>query len=118
MLTFEIVVTDEEIDLSPEGESQLLHEAREALEQQALSGTDRDGKPIIGKGGKRLDLHDSGALWSDVTEAPAQGGIIFNSPHALVLEKYKADALSESNLSTLEERLKPMLDEQITTKAK
>ena len=118
MIKFEVLTTDEEIELSPEGESQVLQAALEALEQQALSGTDRDGKPILGKGGKILDLHDTGALWSDVTEAPAQGGLVFNSPHALVLEKYKADALSPINLLTLEERLKTMLDEQVHLKAK
>lgn len=118
MLTFEVIITDEEIELSQEGESALLHDTREALEQQARSGIDRDGKIMIGKKGQRLDLHDKGELWSNVTEAPAQGGLVFNSRHALVLEKYKADALSEANLKTLEERVNPTLDEQVTLKAK
>ena len=116
MLTFTIEVTDEEIELSPAGESELLHEAREALEVQALSGLNREGQPLVGQKGNRLDLHDKGELWSQVTEAPAQGGLVFTSGHALVLEKYKADALNDASLSALEQRLTPMLDEQVTNK--
>jgi hypothetical protein len=40
VLRFEVIVTEEEIVLSPEGQAALLHAAREALEAQALAGLD------------------------------------------------------------------------------
>lgn len=117
MLKFEIVVTEEEVVISPQGESTLLHATREALEAQASAGINRDGQPIVGKGGKRLDLHDTGAMWRNVTEAPAQGGLVFNEPHAEhVLTKYKADGLSPASEAELEKRLEPLLDEHVTNR--
>lgn len=115
MLTFEIVVTEEEVELSAEGESALLHDARLALEAQSLAGLNRDGQPLLGKSGNRLDLHDTGRLYRNVTEAPAQGGLIYNEPYAQeVLTKYKADALNDASQAALEEKLTPMLNEQVT----
>lgn len=117
MLTFEIVVTEEDIILSDEGESVFLHASLEALEAQALAGLDRDGSPLIGSKGQRLDLHQSGALWRNVTEAPGAGGLVFEVPYAaVVLQKYKADGLNDASLSGLEERLKPVFDQQVTNK--
>ena len=116
MLKFEIVITEEEVVLSDAGEAALLSATREALEAQALAGIDRDGQPILGRSGKRLDLHDTGALWSQVTEAPAAGGLVFASDHASVLIKYKADALNDASQKALEERLTPTLQEQVTNR--
>jgi hypothetical protein len=117
MLKFEIIVTEEEVELSSEGESELLHESRLALEAQALAGLDRDGAPILGKGGKRLDLHETGALWRNIKEAPAEGGLLFEEPYAeAVLTKYKADALNEASQAEIETKLKPTLDTEVKLK--
>ena len=117
MLTFEIIVTEEDIEVSTEGELILLHEVREALEAQALAGLNRDGQPLLGKGGKRLDLHSSGRLWRNVTESPGEGGLIFLEPYAeAVLVGYKADGLNEASQQALEDRLGPLLDQHVTNK--
>lgn len=117
MLKFEIEVTEEEIEFSEAGETQLLQESLEALEAQALSGVDRDGAPIIGRSGKRLDLHETGRLWKNVTVVPAEEGLRFNEGYAgEVLTKYKADGLNEASQAALEERLTPMVNEQVTNK--
>lgn len=117
MLTFEIIVTEEDVVVSPEGDSQLLHAAREALEAQSLAGLNRDGQPLLGRSGNTLDLHDTGRMYRDVTEALAQGGLIYNAPYAEeVLLRYKADALNQASLAVLEEKLTPMLNEQVTNK--
>lgn len=117
MLTFEIIVTEEEIEFSAEGEAILLRDARAALEAQALSGKDRDGNPIKGKGGKTLDLHETGAMWRNVSESVAEDGLIFHEEYArVVLAKYKADALSPENQTKLDEKLTPLLDSHVTNK--
>jgi hypothetical protein len=115
LLKIAVVVTEEEVVLDSAGESLLLREAREALEAQALAGINRDGQPIVGAGGRRLDLHDTGRLWQDVTEAPAQGALIFNAPYAeTVLKKYKADALAPASQEGLTRKLEPLLDPHLT----
>lgn len=115
MLTFEIEVTEEEIVFSAEGEMQLLEDAAAALEAQDLAGLNRDGQPIVGRSGKVLDLHDTGALFRNVTPAPAQGGLIYNQPYAEeVFDRYKADALNDASMAALEEKLTPMVNEQTT----
>lgn len=106
MLKFKVRITREVVSVTPQGQALVLSRSRRALEAQALSGKNREGQPILGKGGKRLDLHDSGKLWQNVTEAPAEGGLIFNEPYAqFVLTKHKADALSPENQKILEETL-------------
>jgi hypothetical protein len=117
MLKFEVIVSEEEVELDIAGEVILLREAREALEQQALAGIDAKGQPILGKDGQRLDLHDTGAMWQDVTEAPAQHALIFNQPYAgIVLKKYNADALAPASQVALERKIEAPLDPHITNK--
>ena len=117
MLKFEIIITEEEVVLSDAGEAALLSESLKALEAQALAGLDRDGQPIIGRSGKRLDLHgETGELWSKVTQAPAEGGLVFGSDHASVLTKYKADGLNEASQKALEEKLSPTMQDQVTNR--
>ena len=119
MLKFEVIIEEEEVLLSDAGNTIFLDDSFEALDAQALSGKDRDGNRIVGVKGQTLDLHDSGGLWTDVTKAPAAGGLIFNKSYAeFVLTKYKADALNETSLSSIEERLTPKMDEQLFNRIK
>jgi len=112
-----VTVAPEVIVVPDSLESYVLHQARLALEEQARSGINRDGQRIVGKDGRTLDLHDTGRLWQDVTEAPAQGGLVFGAPYAeAVLTKYKADALSQANQEDLEAQLQERVSNQITSK--
>lgn len=101
--------------------SHVMQVAHSALEKQALSGVDRDGKPFPraakSKKDGSINLHGSNPspLWQNVEYSIGDEAIVFTEDYAFVIEKYKADALTPENQSELESLLQPVMEELLTT---
>jgi hypothetical protein len=84
-------------DEDPVLRSALIQAGVKALEAQALAGVSGDGTPLprSKKTGQPIDLHETGRLWTDVSEDLPTTSAVFHAPYAeAVFAKYRADELS------------------------
>lgn len=98
-----------QLKLSTEGEIEVARVTLEVLERQARAGVSSTGASFgIGKTKSRIDLHDTGRLFSDVVIFPSR--LSFRAPYAgYVADRYEFQSIAPGFVAEYETLLRQAL---------
>lgn len=120
MAKVEVIITEEKLKLPSGTQEKIAQRQLFYLEAQASAGIDGDGRPMVGKDGAKLDLHDSqsGGLWQSrsISESPDGAQVTFAKDYARHVfqelgGRFKSLTLSPSYQSRLDADIQPFLNE-------